>query len=63
VAQQVLPPCHAARTENRQGGHGPELAVHLYWMWRQGWDYGQINVSVRTRENPEIAMVSSQSPT
>jgi len=18
-----------------------KLAVHLYWMWRQGWDYGQ----------------------
>jgi len=17
-----------------------KLAVHLYWMWRQGWDYG-----------------------
>jgi DNA invertase Pin-like site-specific DNA recombinase len=20
---------------------GRKLAVHLYWMWRQGWDYGQ----------------------
>ena len=19
-----------------------KLAVHLYWMWRQGWDYGQM---------------------
>ena len=19
-----------------------KLAVHLYWMWRQGWDYGQV---------------------
>ena len=19
-----------------------KLAVHLYWMWRQGWDYGQL---------------------
>jgi hypothetical protein len=18
-----------------------KLAVHLYWMWRQGWDYDQ----------------------
>jgi len=18
-----------------------KLAVHLYWMWRRGWDYGQ----------------------
>jgi transposase len=18
-----------------------KLAVHLYWMWREGWDYGQ----------------------
>ena len=21
---------------------GRKLAVHLYWMWRQGWDYGQL---------------------
>jgi len=20
-----------------------KLAVHLYWMWRQGWDYGQLH--------------------
>jgi transposase len=19
-----------------------KLAVHLYWMWRKGWDYGQL---------------------
>jgi transposase len=19
-----------------------KLAVHLYWMWRRGWDYGQL---------------------
>jgi hypothetical protein len=19
-----------------------KLAVHLYWMWRQGWDYEQL---------------------
>jgi len=19
-----------------------KLAVHLYWMWRQNWDYGQL---------------------
>jgi transposase len=40
-----------------------KLAVHLYWMWRQGCDYGQIKVSVRTRECPDIAMVSSKSST
>ena len=40
-----------------------KLAVHLYWMWRQGCDYSQIKVSVRTRECPEIPMVSSKSPT
>jgi transposase len=23
-------------------GMARKLAVHLYWMWRQGWDYGQL---------------------
>jgi transposase len=40
-----------------------KLAVHLYWMWRQGCDYGHLTSSVRTRESLEIAMVSSKSPT
>jgi transposase len=22
-------------------GMARKLAVHLYWMWRKGWDYGQ----------------------
>ena len=39
-----------------------KLAVHLYWMWRQGCDYGHCKSSVRTRESPEIPMVSSKSP-
>jgi transposase len=33
------------------------LAVRLYWMWRQGWDYQQWRSSVRTQDRPEIAMV------
>jgi len=20
-----------------------KLAVHLYWMWRHGWNYGQLH--------------------
>jgi transposase len=40
-----------------------KLAVHLYWMWRQGWDYASSNVSVRTRESPDIPMANSKSPT
>ena len=40
-----------------------KLAVHLYWMWRQGCDYGEFEGSVRTRESPEIAMVCSKSST
>ena len=36
-----------------------ELAVHLYWMWRQGLDYDQSRSSVRTRESPDISMVCS----
>src|SRR5437867_4409657 len=39
-----------------------KLAVRLYWMWRQGRDYGQSKSSVRTREIPETAMVASKSP-
>jgi transposase len=42
-----------------------KLAVHLYWMWRQGCDYGQLQklgAQTDTRESPEIAMVSSKSP-
>ena len=31
---------------------------HLYWMWRQGVDYGQFEKVGSTRESPEIAMVS-----
>jgi hypothetical protein len=40
-----------------------KLAVHLYWMWRQGWDSASSKSSVHTRERPEIAMVCSKSPT
>jgi hypothetical protein len=43
VAQQVLSPRHAAWTEDRQGRMARKLAVHLYWMWRQGCDYGQLH--------------------
>ena len=39
-----------------------KLAVHLYWMWRQGCDYASCISSVRTRESPEISMVCSKSP-
>ena len=40
-----------------------KLAVHLYWMWRQGWTTARCRSSVRTRESPEIPMVCSKSPT
>jgi transposase len=33
------------------------LAVRLYWMMRKEWNYGQVKSSVRTRDNPEQAMV------
>jgi transposase len=38
------------------------LAIRLYWMWRQGWDYQQWRSSVRTQDSPEIAMVCRQTP-
>jgi transposase len=38
-------------------------AVHLYWMWRQGCDYGQLHKLGSHAGSPEIAMVSSKSPT
>jgi transposase len=38
------------------------LAVDLYWMWRQGLDYGQWKSSVRTQDSSEQAMVCSRTP-
>ena len=37
-----------------------KLAVRLYWMMRQGWDYQQWNKFGSTRDSPEIAMVCSR---
>ncbi len=37
-----------------------KLAVHLYWMWRQGWDYGQLRKARfargRARKSPWCAV-------
>jgi transposase len=38
------------------------LAVRLYWMWRNGWDYEQLTSSVRTWDSPKIPMVCSKTP-
>jgi transposase len=38
------------------------LAVALYWMWRNGWDYEQSKSSVRTRASSEQALVCSKTP-
>jgi len=38
------------------------LAIRLYWMWRQALNYELLKSSVRTQENPEIAMVCSRTP-
>jgi len=38
------------------------LAIRLYWMWRQRWDYQQWRSSVRTQESPDIAMVCRKTP-
>jgi transposase len=38
------------------------LAIRLYWMWRQGWNYEQFKSSVRTQDRPEIAMVCTKTP-
>jgi len=32
------------------------LAVRLFWMTRQGWNYQQVMNSVRTWNSTEIAM-------
>jgi hypothetical protein len=34
-----------------------KLAVRLHWMMRKGWDYEQLESSVRSRDNLDIAMV------
>src|SRR6476660_5999799 len=39
-----------------------KLVVHLYWMWRQGHDYGQLQKLGSHAESPDIAMVRSKSP-
>ena len=62
MAQPVLSPGHAARTEDRQSRDGAKLAVELYWMWRRAGTTTKCKSSVRTRESPEIAMVCSKSP-
>ena len=36
------------------------LAIRLYWMWRQGWDYQQWKSSVRTQDSPNLAMVRNK---
>jgi len=38
------------------------LAIRLFWMWRQGWDYQPSKSSVRTQDSPEIAMVCTRTP-
>jgi len=38
------------------------LAVALYWMWRNKWNYEQSKSSVRTRASSEQAMVCSRTP-
>jgi transposase len=38
------------------------LAIALYWMWRKGWNYEQLESSVRTRASSEQAMVCSRTP-
>ena len=38
------------------------LAVCLYWMLRQGWDYQQWVEFGRTWNSPDIAMVCSRTP-
>ncbi|MHB8216537.1 MAG: hypothetical protein ACYDDS_10705 [Candidatus Sulfotelmatobacter sp.] len=39
-----------------------KLAVHLYWMWRQGWDYGQFGKVGSHAGAPGNPMVRSKSP-
>jgi transposase len=38
------------------------LAIRLYWMWRQGWDYQPWKSSVRTQDSPNQAMVCTRTP-
>ena len=39
-----------------------KLAVRLYWMMRQGWDYQQWNKFGSHAGQPDIAMVCSRTP-
>jgi hypothetical protein len=41
VAQQVLSLAMLRGRKIAKVAMARKLAVHLYWKWRQGWDYGQ----------------------
>jgi hypothetical protein len=41
MAQPILSPDDSAGTEDAKVAMARRLAVCLYWMMRQGWDYQQ----------------------
>jgi hypothetical protein len=43
MAQQVFPPGNAPGRKIAKVAMARRLAVRLYWMMRQGWDYQQRN--------------------
>ena len=57
---------HLAQRRGRKiakGAMARRLAVHLYWMWRQGWDYAQFekfgsqrghSITLRLRRWPQF---------
>src|SRR3989442_15627461 len=64
VAQQVLPSCHASRTQDRQSRNGPQTGGVSVLDVAPGVGLRTVaKARFRTRESPEIAMVCSKSPT
>ena len=60
----ILPPRHATRTEDREGGHGSQAGgASVLDVASRVETTASCTSSVRTRESPEIAMVCSKSPT
>ncbi len=54
VAQQVLPPSHAAGRKIAKVAMARKLAIQLFWMMRKGWDYEQVKRFGPHAGQPEI---------
>ena len=55
VSQQISPPDDAARKETAKVAMANKLAVRLYWMMRQGWNYQQWSKFSSHADSPTLS--------